>query len=299
MSQSVSQAVAERETAPAKPSLAKVAEDGIRGQFDRFKLVMPASLDIDRFNNLVVGLVKRDRDLIQCFATERGKTSLVLAAIECAAVGLEPNTPLKEAVILPRRNNKANTVEAQLIIEYRGIVKLARRSGELSTVYAEVVHERDEFEYDLGTEGFIRHKLYNGDEDPGELAYCYAVAKFKDGGIQFTVVPRRIVHNRHRARSDSWKSERGRAYSPWTTDPEAMWRKTAIRVLEPFLPLTAEARAAVQQEARTFEFDGDAIIGSQAYDDGDVIDVDPDTGEIVDADTDWDAQDPNDPTREQ
>lgn len=284
MTTTVAQAVAEREAAPAKPSLAVVAVDAIRGQFDRFKLVMPSNMDPDRFDNLMVGLVKRDPKLIACFATPAGKASLILAALECASLGLEPNTPLKEASIVPRKNKGVD--EAQLMVEYRGLIKLARRSGELSTIRAEVVYERDEFEYELGLDPVLRHRPYEGDDDPGELTHCYAVAVFKDGGQQFVVVPRRVVHNEHRAKSDSWRNERSRPYSPWTVFPAAMWRKTAVRCLEPFLPLTAEAARAIDAiEARTFHIDGDAIVpasyGSQATGTDDVIDIS--TGEIMPA----------------
>lgn len=286
-----------------KPSPAQTAEIAVREQFARFRLVMPSNMDEDRFNNLVVGLVKRDRKLISCFATPSGKASLILAAIECASLGLEPNTPLREASILPRRV-KGND-EAQLQVEYRGLIKLARRSGEIANLYAEVVHERDAFEYALGTDPYIKHQPFEGDDDdddPGKLTHCYAVVEFKDGAKQFVVVPRRVVYKQHRAFSDSWRSDKSRPYSPWTLHEEKMWRKTAVRELEPFLPLTAEAvRALDAAEARTFEMSGDAIVaanyGSQTPDDV----IDTTTGEITGpatAELDWDADDPNDPTRD-
>jgi recombination protein RecT len=290
MTNTITTAVAAVEKAAAEPTQLEKATALIARQYDTFAAVMPDGLNRDRFSNLVTSLVRRTPALIECVKTPEGRTSLALAALECAALGLEPNTPLKEASIVPRK--RKGKQEAQLMVEYRGLVKLARRSGELSTIGAEVVHERDEFEYSLGLEPSLRHVPYDGDDDPGELRYCYAVAKFKDGSAQFVVVPRRVVHKNHRARSDSFTGNYPQ-YSPWTTDTEQMWRKTAIRVLEPFLPLTADTRRALTAvgDGVVLAMDGGEIVPEDAghidYQREDVIDVE--TGEITAAPIDTTA----------
>lgn len=283
----ISSAVEKRATEPAPVSLASAARDRVTGAIPRFQLVMPDNVDEARFGNLVVGAVMREPKLIKCFATKEGEASLIVAAIQCASLGLEPNTPLKEAALVPRKNKGRD--ECQLMVEYRGLIKLARRSGEIQTISAEVVHARDEFEYQLGDQPFLRHKPYDGDEDPGELTHCYCVVKMTGGGSQFVVVPRRVVHKDHRSKSDSWRNESSRPYSPWTTFEESMWRKTAVRCIEPFLPLTSEFRQALDSDERTFAADGDRIVpvGISAYSDDDLIDVtaldvDCVTGELVD-----------------
>lgn len=253
---------AEKAGEPPKQSLATVAEQAIERNLPRFQAVLPRGWDKDRFHNLVVTAVKREPKLIRCFSTSQGQMSLLVAAMQCAAIGLEPNTPLKEASLVPRRNKQVD--ECQLMIEYRGLIKLARRSGELSTIDAEVVHERDHFRYEKGLNPVLEHRPYDGDEDPGPLRYCYCVAKFKDGGTQFVVVPRRVVYNEHRAKSDSWRSETSRPYSPWTVFEESMWRKTAVRVMEPFLPLTSEARLGFDSDDRRFTVSEDAIVPVEA-----------------------------------
>lgn len=283
----VTQAVAERDAAAVEPSPLQKATDLVAKQYETFAAVMPDGLNRDRFANLVTSLVRRTPQLIECVATPGGRTSLVLAALECASLGLMPNTPLKEASIVPRKNKGKQ--EAQLMVEYRGIIKLARRSGEISSIGAEVVHERDEFHYSLGLDPTLTHTPYDGDDDPGELRYAYAVCKFKDGTSQFVVVPKRDVHNKHRARSDSFKYRPDS--SPWTTDTEAMWKKTAIRVLEPYLPLTADAQRALTAagDGVTLSMgDGEITIPTESaghitYDEA--IDVpsgvDAETGEVV------------------
>lgn len=274
-------AVEERKGEARPPSLVQVATSAVEQTLPRFRAVLPRGWDQDRFTNLVVAAVKRSPELVRCFATDQGRASLLIAAIQCAGMGLEPNTPLKEAALVPRKIKGVD--EAALMVEYRGLIKLARRSGEISTLGAEVVYERDHFRYSLGLEPTLVHEPWDGDDDPGELTHAYAVVRFADGAGQFVVVPRRIVEGRHRAHSDSWRNESKRQYSPWTKHPEAMWRKTAIRVLEPFLPLSIEVRTAMAAtEGMRYEVQGDAIVAAGSLASEEVIDYD--TGELVEGD---------------
>lgn len=278
------QAIAEREAEPAALSPVEIATVAVEQTLPRFQAVLPKGWDRDRFTNLVVAAVRREPGLIRCFTTDRGRTSLLISAIQCAAMGLEPNTPLREAALVPRKIKGVD--EATLMVEYRGLVKLARRSGEIENLYAEVVHARDEFVYELGAQPRLEHRPYDGDDDPGELTHAYAVVHWRGGGSQFVVLPRRVVHNQHRAHSDSWRAdqEKGRRNSPWTNHPEAMWRKTAVRVLEPFLPLTTELHTAIAVDDTRFDLQGDQLVpidtaGALATDEV----IDHDTGEILDA----------------
>jgi recombination protein RecT len=268
----ISKATEAQTEARKQPSLAQVATDRIEKVAPRFQAVLPRGWDMDRFKNLVLTCVKREPNLIKCFNTAQGEASLIVAALQCAAIGLEPNTPLKEASLVPRKNKGVE--ECQLMIEYRGLIKLARRSGEISTITAEVVRERDEFRYSMGLDPTLHHVRYDGEEDPGELTHCYAVCVFKDGGEQFVVLSRREVYTEHRAKSDSWRNEAKRQFSPWTQFEPAMWRKTAVRALEPFLPLTAEAAVGFDSDERTLIVDDGVIVPA-----GEIIDVD-DAGPI-------------------
>lgn len=272
---------AERAGEAAKITPLDAAKQAIARNMPTFKAVLPAGWDKDRFQNLVLTAVKREPKLVRCFTTPQGQMSLIVAAIQCATVGLEPNTPLKEASLVPRRNKGVD--ECQLMIEYRGLLKLARRSGEISSFEADVVYERDEFVHKKGLEPVLDHVPYDGDDDPGELRYAYCIVRFKDGGVQTKVLSRREVHKR-RAKSDSWARESSRPYSPWTTAPESMWMKSAVRAIEPFLPLTAEARLGFDSDDRRFVIDGGSVMAADELpalsEGGDPID--PETGQIGD-----------------
>ena len=158
---------------------------------------------------------------------------------------------------------KVNGVEkwvkqAQFIPGYRGLITLARRSGEISTLYAEAVYKGDVFNVELGLEEKLEHKPnYDSEErdDPKHLAFAYAVAKFKDGSFQFVVMSRKQI-DKIRARSKSAKS------GPWVTDFEEMSKKTTIRRLSKALPLTVELAKAVELQGAAEAGDFTTIEGA-------------------------------------
>lgn len=238
----------------AQPSVAAVVRQAIEAQSSAFRTVLPRHVDPERFSRLTLAAVKASPELMRCFETPQGQTSVLIAAMQAAAVGLEPNTPTQDAWILPRRNQ--NVWEAQLMIGYRGLLKLARRSGTIETIYAEVVHEGDEFTWSRGLDrDVLEHQP--GLMADGELTHAYAVARYKAGGYSFMVLNRAQVEAR-RALSESWRSQKGRQYSPWARWPEQMWRKTAIRSLIPFLDLEPESERLVHMDEKPLHFDDEA-----------------------------------------
>lgn len=253
-------------TDDAPRSLAKQVREVIEQQGAAFSQVLPDTVDPDRFARLVLTAVKATPQLMDCFQTREGQTSVLLAAMKSAAIGLEPNTELQHAWILPRRNK--GTTEAQLSIGYRGYLELARRSGDIKDVYAEVVRDGDDFHVSYGLHRDLQHSPAPADQR-GDLTHAYAVAHFMTGGFAFVVLDRCEVEAR-RDRSDSYKSEKARPYSPWTTSETAMWRKSAIRALVPYLPLSAEVQRDVAADGRRLRLDDDAGVVI----DGDEVDDD-------------------------
>lgn len=199
-----------------------------------------SSIDPERMRGVVLSAFTRNPELWEC-----DPVSVVRAVVEAAQVGLEPTGAIGGAHLVPRWNSKRQQKEAHLIIDYRGLVTLAKRSGEVSRVVARIVRERDEFEYQQGTEEWVRH-IPALVPDPGSYAYVYAVAFYKDGGSQFDVMSAAqiAVHMDRHAPRDRQRNIVG----PWISDPEEMWKKTVLRRLSKLLPLTIEVRAALAFE---------------------------------------------------
>ena len=170
--------------------------------------------------------------------------SFALAILSCAEMGLEPGGALHQVALIPRKG--IVTVQP----EYRGLLQLARNSGEISMIYAEVVHEGDSFTYTRGLEPTLVHTPGDDTAD-NPWTHVYAVAKLKDGGTQFEVLTKQQVY---RLRDRSQNVQVARQYkkkTPWDTDETEMAKKTAIRRLVKCLPASVEdLRRAVYQDER-------------------------------------------------
>src|SRR6056297_818539 len=125
---------------------------------------LPRHIGADRMARIAYTTIRTTPKLLKC-----SMGSLMGAVMQAAALGLEPNL-LGQCYIIPYGN------EATFIIGYRGMINLARRSGEIQTIYAHVVKENDEFEYEYGLEPMLKHKPASSDR--GEIIKTYMVAKF-------------------------------------------------------------------------------------------------------------------------
>lgn len=219
--------LANADTATAAGSPAKRGNtifDLIERQGPQIARALPAHLSAERFVRIALTQVRRTPRLAACDAA-----SLLGAIMQLAQVGLEPDG--RNAHLVPFKN------EATAIIDYRGYMELARRSGQIADIYAEVVHAADRFEYRLGLHRDIVHEPADGDR--GELTHAYAVANFKDGGVAFVVLTKADIERRKASSKTANRSD-----SMWQTAPEAAWRKTAVRALAPYLPYSPELAAA-------------------------------------------------------
>lgn len=234
VSTSVAKAATVSAAAPAKVTLAQVIERNI-GTLNE---AMPRGFDVVRLKRTLLTAAKETPKLLQA-----DPSSFMFAAMKAAVLGLEPGGALGLCYLLPFDNRNAGITEVQFILGYKGMLALARRSGELSEVYADVVFEGDEFDYMLGTERYIHHKRNPNRQADAPVTHAYAVAKFKDGGQAMRVLDI-IEIEAHRSRS------KAKDNGPWKTDYAAMARKTALRALGSGgeLPLTVEAMRAAHTD---------------------------------------------------
>jgi len=119
------------------------------------------------------------------------------------------------------------------------LIELARRSGQIKTLAAYVVHEKDKFSWKVGQRP--EHEPYLGDDDPGELRLCWAIAEFTDEAFQVEVMTKRQIEAVR-------KCSRAGDSGPWTQHTEEMWRKTCIKRLAKYLPLTIELADAIEAD---------------------------------------------------
>ncbi|EBG1618414.1 recombination protein RecT, partial [Salmonella enterica] len=167
----------------------------------------------------------------------------VSAIVQCSQLGLEPGGALGHAYLLPfgNKNEKSGKKNVQLIIGYRGMIDLARRSGQIASLSARVVREGDDFSFEFGLEEKLVHRP--GENEDAPVTHVYAVARLKDGGTQFEVMTRKQIEL---VRAQSKAGNNG----PWVTHWEEMAKKTAIRRLFKYLPVSIEIQRAVSMDEK-------------------------------------------------
>lgn len=184
----------------------------------------------DRIIKTVVTAAMKNPAILKCT-----KESILLSVFQSLDLGLEIGNALGEAYLVPYGST------CQMIPGYRGLVSLARRSGKIRAIEARIVREGDEFDYELGTNPKLVHKPSFA-ETPAEMRVVYAIAFFVDGSTQFEVMVRAEVDAiRKRSRSGN--------NGPWVTDYEEMAKKTVVRRMSKFLPLSPELSRALEIQA--------------------------------------------------
>lgn len=204
----------------------------------------------------------RNNDYLAKLAIQN-PASLVNAIVQASHLGLEIGGVLGQAYLVPYKN------EIKMIPGYRGLISLARRSGEISSINAEIVYENDEFDLNLGIKTEVKHKP-KLDGPRGDPLIVYMVAHFKDGGSHFEWMTIDEVM-KIKARSSAVKSGR---QSPWDTDEAEMIKKTVIRRGWKYLPMSIEMQKASIVEEATEQ-------GKSVVIEGDSFVVDQETGEII------------------
>lgn len=238
-----SEAQAVEQTEPKQPKTIGQLIDLQRSEIAR---ALPKHMDADRLARIATTTIKTTPKLLECSAT-----SLLGALMLSAQTGLEPG-PLGHVYFVPRWNGKTKTQECQWQLGYRGIIELARRSGNLVSIEARDVRANDHFEYRYGLDEKLDHQPYMGG-DRGPIIAAWGLAKFTDGGHYFVVLSRADIEEA-KERSDS----AAKGFGPWITDYAAMARKTVIRRMAPYLPLSAEQAQVIAHD--------DAVVNIQAGD---------------------------------
>jgi len=200
--------------------------------------LLPKGMDADRLFRMALTECIKNPDLLECTAE-----SWALAIQTCAQQGLYPDSGLGYMYLVPRNNRKRGTKDVSAMRGYQGDIKLARNTGEIADIYAEVVHQKDKYKVVKGLNRDIIHEPLDTEADPGPLVACYAVAKLRSGETAFVTLTKRDVE-RHKKSSES----AGEDWSPWQKHEEAMWRKTAIHELFKWLPKASEAMERVARE---------------------------------------------------
>jgi len=232
-----------------------------------FEMVVPRHLSPERVMRVAISACRRNPKLMTCWLP-----SVVGGCLEASALGLEINTPLHHAYLVPFKNNKTRRTEAELIIGYEGYIELMYKHPKVLSVFHNVVYMNDTFSYRYGMNEDLQHiELESGDR--GEIRGFYAYAKMTGEAYRFVYVSK--------SEADRVRDEYSKSYqadpkeSTWATDYIAMGCKTALRKLQKFVPKSAEAARAVEADFKVIDpFDPEYASGAE---DGDNENEKPET----------------------
>lgn len=206
---------------------------------------LPKHITPDRMARVCLTALRTTPKLASCT-----QESFLGAILACAQLGLEPNSPLGHAYLVPYEDYKRKVTTCQLIIGYQGMIELAYRSGRVTSVAAHVVRQGDHFVYELGLRPKLEHRpSEDADREQRPITHAYAVAQIKDGEpISWVLSFPQIEARRNRGASGRKYGNGDRVKTPWDTDYEAMALKSAVRALFKWIPKSPELANAEQIE---------------------------------------------------
>ena len=201
------------------------------------KKALPSVLTPERFTRMALSAINNTPELAQCTPM-----SFIAALMNAAQLGLEPNTPLGQAYLIPYRNNKKKCVECQFQLGYKGMIELAYRNDRMQSIEAHTIYENDVFHYELGLNPMLRH--VPAWSDRGSIVGFYAIFHLDNKGYQFEVMSKEDVDSFAMQYSKAFSSD----YSPWRSNYEQMALKTVLKRLLKTAPMKTEFRKAISMD---------------------------------------------------
>lgn len=253
----------------------KTMQAYIKAMEPAIQKALPSVITPERFTRMVLSALSSTPKLAEC-----SPQSFLAAMMTAAQLGVEPNSALGQAYLLPYRNH--GQMECQFQLGYKGLIDLAYRSGEVSVIQAHTVYENDVFEYELGMDPKLRHVPAKADR--GEAVAYYAMFKTKDGGYGFEVMSVDDVQRHAQRYSKSY----GSGSSPWRSNFDEMAKKTVLKRALKYAPLKSDfVRGVAQDETIKAELSDEmyAVPDETVFEvEGEEIDstsVDTETGEVI------------------
>ena len=209
--------------------------DLIKAMEPEIKKALPEVITPERFTRMALSALNTTPKLRECT-----QMSFLAALMNAAQLGLEPNTPLGQAYLIPY-NNKG-VMECQFQIGYKGLIDLSYRNPQMQIISAQAVYDNDVFEYELGLNPKLEHRPAL--EDRGEVRLFYGMFKLVNGGYGFEVMSKTAMDAYAREYSKAFDS----SFSPWKNNYIGMAKKTVIKQALKYAPLKTDFRKALSND---------------------------------------------------
>lgn len=279
--------------------------DRLQAMAPEFKKALPGHIPVEKFIRTVQTAVQMQPQISRAASSSKeGLQSLLAACTKAATDGLILDG--REATLVTFKQKGANGQyedRIQYLPMVAGLLKKARNSGEIASIAAHVVYQKDRFIYVLGDDEKIIHEPFL-EGDRGAPIAVYAIARLKDGSVQ------REVMSRDDVMRIAAQSKNSKQYQPDSPNYGEWWRKTVIRRISKYLPSSSdrdEFQQAVDRIDDDFDFPADPaqeqpkapkkrrgaaadvlhnVMPAEDVEDAEIIEADPETGEIMEPDQD-------------
>lgn len=224
----------------------------------QIELALPRAIEPQRFLRIALTELKANPTLLECTPE-----SVIGSIIQSAQLGLELDRQLGQGYLIPYKVDGTWTCQFQP--GYRGYIQLSRRSGEIKSLGAHVVHAGEHFDYEQGTEPFLRHRPSDEFEDE-DVTHVYAIVHYTNGGFDFEVMSVKAVE-KVRMKSKAPNSP------AWSQNWDEMAKAKVIRRLAKRLPVSAENANLVKAAVLDEQLDAGVTQNN-----GVLLEADPETG---------------------
>lgn len=261
-----------------------------KDRMEELQKALPNNYPVDRFKRIVLTAVSTNPKLAQACCLS--PNTFFGALYNAAQLGLEPNTPMGKAYLLPYNNIDKNTGKKVPMVQFQigvyGLVDLAFRSGHVKEIDTDVRRKKDFWKYEKGDDSCLRHIPYD-EGDRGEAIGYYAIVKMKDGAVHKSYMSKFEVMEHAKRFSKSYNRKTGTFSGPWATDFDSMARKTVLIQALKFVPKATEdanlanafnldntVRDGIEKDAATIKTEGifaEGSVSDAPYNEGETIDA--------------------------
>lgn len=223
---------------PVKLTKSMTIVDMVKALEPEIRRALPAVLTPERFTRMALSAINNTPALAEC-----SPLSFIAALMNAAQLGLEPNTPLGQAYLIPYKNK--GVLECQFQLGYKGLIDLAYRTGQVQMIQAHVVREFDYFEYQYGLDSKLVHRPGAGDDrERGEITFIYGLFKLTNGGYGFEVSNKADMD----AFAAKYSKSFGGKFSPWESNYEEMAAKTCLKRALRYAPVSSDFQKALSTD---------------------------------------------------
>ena len=256
----------------------KTMQAQIRNMAHEFERALPEKIGVERMMRIVMTAVLKTPKLAMC-----EPVSFMGSLLQALQLGLEVNTPLGQAYLIPRqkkdRNGRVTHWECNFQMGYQGMLALCYRYGKYKTITAEVVYDGDFFDYRLGTKQFLDH-IPKGSGKAAKPTHVWALYELENGGYRFVVWTWEEAMAHGEEFSDSFNKDKPWA-SPWLsseTSQEEMAKKSVLKALLKYAPKSVDIESALHA-------DGHAVIARKVDEQGGGMSLSLDVKQLAPPDT--------------